>query len=98
MVNCGNCHLPGGPTPVDIDLRYGVAATAMQLFGVTASNPVPGGLGLRAIAGDAMNSDLWLRAGRRDAFGMAPVGTSVVDDAGLLLLGAWIDGDPTTGQ
>jgi uncharacterized repeat protein (TIGR03806 family) len=89
--NCANCHLPAGPTNVDLDLRASVAESAMRLFGIAATAPVPLGTGQRAIAGDHAGSDLWLRIGRRDAFGMPPIGSSVVDAAALDLIAAWID-------
>ncbi|MCA8965728.1 MAG: PQQ-dependent sugar dehydrogenase [Planctomycetes bacterium] len=97
-VNCANCHLPLGPTSVDLDLRFGVAATAMQLFGVGATTAVPGGSGQRAVAGAHAQSDLWLRITRRDAYGMPPLGSNLVHDAGAQLLADWIDSDPTTGN
>lgn len=89
--NCANCHHPQGPTPVDLDLRGHVATAAMHLFGVAAATPVPGGAGQRAVAGDRLGSDLWLRVTRRDAYGMPPLGSTVVDEAGAALLGAWLD-------
>ena len=88
--NCANCHHPQGPTPVDLDLRQHVPTAAMQLFGVAANNPLPGGSGLRAVAGDPVQSDLWQRMQRRDAAGMPPLGSHVVDTAGVALIGAWI--------
>jgi len=93
--NCSQCHRPLGPTPVDLDLRSDVAAAAMQLFGVTATTPLPGGSGLRGVAGDHTQSELWLRMQRRDAFGMPPLGSHVVDDVASQWIAQWIDGDPT---
>ncbi len=97
-VNCANCHLPSGPTSVDLDLRFGVAATSMRLFGVTATTAVPGGSGLRALAGSHAQSDLWLRITRRDGYAMPPLGSNLVHAAGAQLLADWIDSDPTTGN
>lgn len=90
-VNCGMCHRVGGPTPVDIDLRFAVSGTAMQLFGVAAVAPVPGGAGVRIAVGDHAASDLWQRIRRRDAFGMPPLGSARVDERAEELLAAWID-------
>lgn len=93
-VNCANCHHPQGPTPVDLDLRSTTDVAAMHLFGTSAVTPVPGGSGQRAVAGDPFASDVWLRIGRRDSYGMPPLGSTVVDQAGVALLGAWIDAEP----
>jgi uncharacterized repeat protein (TIGR03806 family) len=90
-VNCAMCHQPGGPTPVDLDLRALTATTAMQAVGVAAAAPVPGGSGVRLVAGQHAISDLWLRVGRRDAFGMPPLASTVVDATGSELLQLWID-------
>ncbi len=90
-VNCAQCHRPGGPTPVDLDLTIDVAEGAMNLFGVGATVPVPGGAGVRAVAGSAATSDLWLRIMRRDGYGMPPLGSSEIDQAGVELLRAFLD-------
>ncbi len=92
--NCAPCHRPAGPTPVDLDLRYEVDGAAMHLFGVTATSPVPGGAALRAQVGSHAASDLWLRAGRRDAYGMPPLGSSRVDPRAQQLLAEWLDAGP----
>lgn len=97
-VNCANCHVPSGPTSVDLDLRAAVPVNAMQLFGVAATSAVPGGSGLRALAGAHAQSDLWLRIGRRDAYGMPPLGSNLVHGDGVQLLADWIDSDPTAGN
>ncbi|MHC4408105.1 MAG: PQQ-dependent sugar dehydrogenase [Planctomycetota bacterium] len=92
QANCAGCHLPAGPTAVNIDLRYETAQSAMNLFGVTPSD---GSLGLpnerRAVAGNKESSSLWERMRRRDQYGMPPIGSHLVDDAGVALIGAWID-------
>ena len=55
---------------------------------------ISGSSSARLIApGDAARSVLVVaRAGRRDAAGMPPVGSALVDDAGVDLLGEWIGG------
>ncbi len=90
-VNCANCHHPGGPTPVTIDLRAATADAAMTVFGVAATLPLPSGSGVRVTAGDRDASELWQRLVRRDAFGMPPIGSTIVDPLGEALVGAWID-------
>ena len=90
-VHCSMCHRPGGPAPVDLDLRYATAGADLRAFGVASVTPPPGGSGVRITAGDHLASDLWLRVGQRGPFGMPPLGSAVVDDAFVLLLAQWID-------
>jgi len=92
--NCANCHRPGGGTPVDIDLRY---TTALQDTNACDVNPQAGDLGLanaRIIApGDASRSTLIERVGQRDSMsvGMPPIGSNLVDSAGVNLLTDWVN-------
>lgn len=90
--NCAQCHRPGGPTPSSMDLRY---TTALANTGVCNAPPQAGDLGLanaRIVApGDAARSVLVNRAGRRDAAGMPPLGSSLPDTAGVALLSAWVN-------
>jgi hypothetical protein len=91
--NCAQCHQPGGPTPVNLDLRY-----TTLLANTNACDVVPdaGDLGLpmaRIIApGNAAQSVLVERTNRRDVDGMPPLGSTVVDADGVALLSNWING------
>ena len=90
--NCAQCHQPGGPTPTNLDLRY-----TTSLANTNACDVVPdaGNLGIanaRIIApGDASMSVLVARTNRRDVNGMPPLGSTVVDAAGVTLLTDWIN-------
>ena len=90
--NCAQCHRPGGGTPTDLDLRY-----TTSLAGTNACNATPqaGALGIanaRIIAtGDAARSVLVSRVNRRDAYAMPPLGSTVVDSAGVTLLSNWVN-------
>jgi uncharacterized repeat protein (TIGR03806 family) len=90
--NCAQCHRPGGPTPSNMDLRYATALAATNTCNVI---PSAGGLGLtdpRLIApGDATRSVLIARMSRRDAQGMPPLATTLVDTSGAALLTAWVN-------
>jgi uncharacterized repeat protein (TIGR03806 family) len=90
--NCAGCHRPGGPTPSDIDLRYATAFSATNTCNVA---PTSGQLGLPGAMiitpGDAGQSILVQRAGRRDSHGMPPLGSTVVDAGGVQLLTDWIN-------
>ena len=91
-VNCAMCHLDGGPTPVNMDLRNGVAQDAMNIFDVV---PTDGSLGLpnerRAVAGARESSTLWERMRLRNHLAMPPLGSTEVDTDGVALVGDWID-------
>ena len=93
--NCSGCHRPNGGTVVDIDLRY---STALQNTNACDVSPQLGGLGLanpRIIAtGDAARSVVVERMSRRDSMsiGMPPIGSTVVDAAGVSLMTEWING------
>ncbi|MGE0622801.1 MAG: PQQ-dependent sugar dehydrogenase [Pseudomonadales bacterium] len=92
-VNCAQCHQPGGPAPTAMDLRYDTATAAMGIVDVA---PSAGDLGIadaRIVAsGDRARSVLWQRLRVLDANRMPSVGSHVVDEAGVELIGDWIDG------
>jgi uncharacterized repeat protein (TIGR03806 family) len=90
--NCAGCHRPGGPTPSDMDLRH---ATPLQNTNTCDVIPVSGTLGIagaRIISpGNAGASLLVERASRRDSHGMPPLGSTIVDSAGVQLLTDWVN-------
>jgi uncharacterized repeat protein (TIGR03806 family) len=89
--NCSQCHRPGGPAPTALDFRSGTALAATHACDV---NPSAGDLGVanaRIIAPGAPASSILLeRMKRLDAHRMPPVGSLVVDQAGVTLVTAWI--------
>ncbi|HEX6998802.1 MAG TPA: PQQ-dependent sugar dehydrogenase [Gammaproteobacteria bacterium] len=92
--NCAHCHRPNGPTPSTMDLRYG---TPLDATGACDALPQAGDLGLGAAAriiapGRPADSVLPARMGRRDANGMPPLASRVVDAAGVALIEEWIAG------
>ena len=91
--NCAQCHRTGGPTPSSMDLQY---TTLLANTNACDAVPLEGDLGIpnaRLIApGDASRSLLVERAGRRDSHGMPPLGSTVIDTAGIGILTTWIDG------
>jgi uncharacterized repeat protein (TIGR03806 family) len=93
--NCAGCHLPGGPVPIGIDLRYRVPLAAMDLVNV---RPNQGDLGLvdayRIRTGSKESSVLWERMRRLDGTRMPELGTNRVDQPALDLIGTWIDQGP----
>ena len=92
--NCAQCHRAGGPTPSSLDLRY---STLLSSTNACGAPPQSGDLGLGPAAriivpGDAANSVLTARMGRRDANGMPPLASNAVDASGVALVQGWIDG------
>jgi mono/diheme cytochrome c family protein len=92
--NCSQCHRPGGTTQSNMDLRYSTALAATNACNVA---PQAGDLGLGASArlispGSATNSLAVNRMNRRDSFAMPPLGSNVVDAAGVALISEWVSG------
>ena len=91
-VNCAQCHRPGGPTGVDMDLRLETAIENTNALNVA---PTAGDLGitgsLRIKAGNKEQSVLWERMRRLDGTRMPPIASHVVDEAGVVSIGQWID-------
>ncbi|MCZ6853453.1 MAG: PQQ-dependent sugar dehydrogenase [Gammaproteobacteria bacterium] len=91
-VNCAQCHRPGGPTPVEIDLRFDTADAGMNAIGVT---PTAGDLGIvngEIIAvGAKERSVLWQRLQLLDGNRMPPFGSNLVDAQAVDVVGQWID-------
>lgn len=90
--NCAQCHRPGGPTPSTMDLRATTALPAMNVCDVLPQSGDLGILNARLIAaGDATRSVLVARMNRRDANGMPPIGSNLIDSSGVMLLSNWIN-------
>ena len=89
--NCAACHQPGGPTGMDIDLRFDTSLASLQSCDVV---PQAGGLGIanaRIIAaGDPGRSVLVARMNRRDADAMPPLASNEIDTAGVQLVSDWV--------
>jgi uncharacterized repeat protein (TIGR03806 family) len=92
--NCAQCHQPGGPTGVALDLRATIADSAMNAIDMA---PSAGDLGItdaRIIArGDKARSVLWQRLQRTDAASgrMPSLATHAIDNTAVALIGQWID-------
>lgn len=90
--NCSGCHRPGTPLQATMDLRYD---TPLADTNACNADPITGGdlgiPGARLIApGDPDSSLVHVRMGLRDARGMPPLGSLIVDDAGAQLISDWI--------
>lgn len=90
--NCAYCHQPGGPTGVDMDLRYSRSFSNTQTCNAPPQAGDLGIAGARLIApGDPSHSILLQRMLRRDAHGMPPLGSSLPDTGGARLITNWIN-------
>ncbi|MEE4383194.1 MAG: PQQ-dependent sugar dehydrogenase [Pseudomonadales bacterium] len=90
--NCASCHQPGGPTPTALDLRFD---TALDATGMLAA-PSSGSLGIADARivdpGSPATSVLLERIRRLDDTRMPPLSSHVVDETGVTLVEAWIEG------
>ncbi len=91
--NCAFCHRPGRPTGTNLDLRYTTALAATNTCDVVPQD----GLGLpsaRIVAPGAPGSSVLLaRIDTRDpGVAMPPLASNLVDDQGVQLITAWING------
>ncbi len=93
--NCAYCHRLGGPTPVSVDLRYGIPLAQMNAILVP---PSAGDLGLLnpfiVAPGSKETSVLWERMRLLNSNRMPPLGTSLVHDEAVDVVGQWIDESP----
>lgn len=96
-VNCAVCHRPGGGTSSMLDLR--VDRPLEETFAVGV-RPALGSFGISdpylIAGGDASRSVLFFRMAKLGHGRMPHVGSTVVDEEGLSLVGRWIDGLPAT--
>lgn len=95
QMNCAHCHLRGGGGASDFDVRQDVPLEKTKLVGLVPSH---GALGLddaRVVtAGDPTRSVLYYRMATLGRGRMPHVGSTVVDERGLRLVGDWIAGLP----
>ena len=90
--NCGYCHRPGGPTPVDLDLRYTTALSATMACDITPINELGIADARRIAPGSAARSVVVARVNRTDADAMPPIARHTIDTAGVQLLTNWVNG------
>jgi mono/diheme cytochrome c family protein len=91
--NCAHCHQPGGTASTPFDLRFSSDLISM---GVCDTAPVGGDLGIVGAAvlvpGNPDASLLAVRMAATDHARMPPLGTFEVDQEGVELIRAWIEG------
>ncbi len=89
--NCGMCHRPDAPTAGSMDLRATTDLAEMSVCDIPPGDVDLGVAGARLLApGAPERSLLSLRPKRDDVWRMPPMGSLVVDEAGLVGVDAWI--------
>jgi hypothetical protein len=99
--NCSSCHHPAsrvGEDAFSLDLRSVTPLMSQGIIDIIAHNGLDLVEGKVIHAGDPDRSVLVDRVGRRDIYGMPPLGTARVDQAFLSALKAWIDSMPESAQ
>jgi uncharacterized repeat protein (TIGR03806 family) len=90
--NCSHCHRPGGPTPVDLDLRYETKLADTNACNVTPRFDIAQIPGAKIIEpGSSAHSEAFFRLSRRDPNQMPPIATLIVDPTGVSAVKKWID-------
>lgn len=98
--NCGHCHNDFSKLEYQTKMRLRVLTTettpqqagAFRTGGAAMVHVIPPDITDLLVPGDATRSGIWVRASRRDGYGMPPLATSVVDLDGSAAIRAWIDG------
>jgi hypothetical protein len=94
--NCAMCHQPLGPAPGSLDFRWSTPLAETNVVNVPVTE---GTLGLpnplRLAPGDKSRSIIWRRLGSTVPTDRMPKLSLLPDPAGLALIGAWIDANPT---
>ncbi|HZP13086.1 MAG TPA: PQQ-dependent sugar dehydrogenase [Nevskiaceae bacterium] len=91
-VNCAQCHLPGGPAPVNIDFRV---TTGLAWTNTLDIPPSGGNLGVadarRIAPGAKERSIIWQRMNTTSGARMPAIGSHAIDSNAVALIGQWID-------
>jgi len=91
-VNCSTCHQPGGTAPTSMDFRFEVDNAGLNAIDTPPQSGSFNITDARIIApGSKERSIIWHRMGLLEGGRMPPLSTHVVDEAGLQLIGDWID-------
>jgi len=93
-VNCSYCHKPGGTAPTHFDARVETPLFLAQVINASASS---GGLhpaDRLLVPGQEQRSIIVHRAAARNSYSrMPPIGSNVIDVAGIDLLKNWIQSE-----
>jgi hypothetical protein len=100
--NCGHCHNPVAAAnpkwpPMGLQLQVGIArpedtAAYRTAIGARMFHPMEGGIDTGIVPGRPERSQLWVRMGLREDWGMPPLASRAVDPTGLATVRDWIRG------
>lgn len=90
--NCSHCHLPSGPTPVALDLRYETPLAMTNACGLLPKFAIAQIPDAKIIdPGNSAHSELFFRLALRDQNQMPPIATLITDPVGIDVVGRYID-------
>ena len=93
-VNCSYCHRDGGSGGGDFDLRRHLSLAETGTIGAFASDNGDDPANRLIAPGSHQHSVIWNRAAAANGFSrMPPLASSEIDQAGVAMLQAWIDGE-----
>ncbi len=91
-VNCSSCHRPAGPARGGLDLRFERSLSQSGLCEMAELGNLDTADGAYVAPGSAADSVVHVRLSRRDAEGMPPLASNLVDEEGAELIAEWIEG------
>ena len=83
---------PGGPTPVNLDLRYTTTLANTQACDIAPVNDLGIANARRIAPGSAARSVVVARVNTTGADAMPPLSRHIIDTAGVNLLTTWVNG------
>lgn len=89
--NCSQCHRPGGPTSIDMDLRYSTPLANTHACEELPANSLGIANARRIAVGAPARSLIVVRPGLTDTNSMPPFQPRQVDAAGVQLLTDWVN-------
>ncbi len=91
-VNCAMCHRPDGPGNANIDLRFQTPTDQTKMVNVPPAQSNLGNADHKILKpGATEQSTLWHRMKTLGQGRMPPIGSNIVDQKGVDLIGQWIE-------
>lgn len=95
--HCSVCHQPGGVLKGSLDLRFATPLSRTGLFALSGRRG-PDGYLSRLRPGRPGESEVYRRLSSKGSDAMPPLGRTSLDEPGLALIRAWIEGLPSAVQ
>lgn len=91
-VNCASCHQPGGFVPTNLDFRWGISNQEMNAINEFPNFGDNGIVDAKIISpGLKKQSLVWTRMNSYEFNHMPYMGSKIIDQFGLDLVGAWVE-------